>query len=128
VLSHDFSYLHLTIRITRIIRNIRISRIPTWAVAKLPTKRIHGHEQIHRRNPPKESTRQIERIKRTEYLIRIPYRLGIMTGRVGSPSRHRSGSAVSESSHQSWQLVPGAYKEESTAIPDDGKGKEPARG
>jgi hypothetical protein len=51
-----------------------------------------------------------------------------MSGRVGSPSRHRSGSAVSESSHQSWQSIPGAYEEESTAVPDDNKGKEPARG
>ena len=51
-----------------------------------------------------------------------------MTGRAGSPSRHRSGSAVSESSHQSRQSIPGAYEEESTAIQDDGKGKEPARG
>jgi hypothetical protein len=51
-----------------------------------------------------------------------------MSGRVGSPSRHRSGSAVSESSHQPRQSGSGAYEEESTAIPDDDKGKEPARG
>jgi hypothetical protein len=35
---------------------------------------------------------------------------------------------VSESSHHFWQSIPGAYKEESTAILDDGKGKEPVRG
>jgi hypothetical protein len=51
-----------------------------------------------------------------------------MSGRAGSPSRHRSDSAVSESSHHSRQSVPGAYEEESTAIQDDYKGKEPTRG
>src|SRR5260370_42277260 len=51
-----------------------------------------------------------------------------MSGRVRSPYRHRSGSEDSESTHQSLQSIPGAYEEESTAIPDDDKGKEPVRG